>query len=62
MPGPLTAEFDLSLNAVGVKFNGATLAQISGSPLVKAAQYRGLYSPNATDPDLALVSAPAAWA
>ncbi len=58
----VTGEFDLALNAVAVQLNGATLEQVSATPLVKAAQYQGLYYPNATDPDLALISAPQAWA
>jgi subtilisin family serine protease len=61
----VTGEFDLSLNAVAVKLNGATLEQVSATPLVTAAQYEGLYYPNPaspTDPDLALISAPQAWA
>lgn len=57
----VTGEFDLALNAVAVQLNGATLAQVSGTPMVKSAQYESLYYPNAIDPDLALISAPAAW-
>jgi subtilisin family serine protease len=58
----ITGEFDISLNAVAVQLNGASLAQVSATSMVKRAEYQGLYSPNATDPDLALISAPAAWA
>jgi subtilisin family serine protease len=58
----VTGEFDIALNAVAVQLNGATLAQVSATPMVKAAQYQGLYYPNATDPDLALISAQQAWA
>jgi len=63
VPGAkVTGEFDISLNAVAVQLNGATLAQVAASPLVLRAQYQGLYYPNASDPDLELISAPQAWA
>jgi minor extracellular serine protease Vpr len=58
----VTGEFDIALNAVAVQLNGATLAQVSARSMVKNAQYQGLYYPNATDPDVALISAPQAWA
>jgi subtilisin family serine protease len=58
----VSGEFDISLNAVSVKLGGATLAQLAASPLVKSAQYQGLYYPNAADPDLAIVRATEAWA
>ena len=59
----VTGEFDISLNAVAVQLNGATLAQVSATPMVKTAQYEGLYYPIGfvTDPDLALINAVAAW-
>ena len=59
----VTGEFDISLNAVAVQLNGATLAQVSGTPIVKTAQYEGLYYPIGvvSDPDLGLISAVAAW-
>jgi minor extracellular serine protease Vpr len=58
----VTGNFDISLNAVAVQLNGATLEQISAAPMVKSAQYQGLYAPNVADPDMALINAPAAWA
>ena len=58
----VTGEFDISLNAVSVKLNGASLAQLTASPLVRAAQYQGLYYPTAADPDLAIIKAVNAWA
>jgi minor extracellular serine protease Vpr len=58
----VTGEFDLALNAVSVKLNGATLEQVSATSMVAAAQYEGLYYPNQADPDMALISAPGAWA
>ncbi len=57
----VSGEFDISLNAVAVKLNGATLAQVAATPLVRQAEYQGLYYPNAADPDLALIDAEAAW-
>ncbi|MEH6634440.1 MAG: S8 family serine peptidase [Halioglobus sp.] len=66
VPGAkITAEFDISLNAVAVKLNGATLDQVSSTPMVRMAQYQGHYYPNqadpAPDPDLALILAEEAW-
>jgi minor extracellular serine protease Vpr len=61
----VTGEFDISLNAVAVKLGGASLAQVSATSTVKAAQYQGLFYPNqvsVVDPDLALISAEQAWA
>jgi subtilisin family serine protease len=57
----VSGEFDISLNAVSVKLGGATLAQVAASPMVKTAQYQGLYYPNAVDPDLAVIRATEAW-
>lgn len=57
----ISGEFDISLNAVSVKLGGATLAQVAASPQVRTAQYQGVYYPNATDPDLAVVRATDAW-
>jgi minor extracellular serine protease Vpr len=58
----VTGEFDISLNAVTVKLNGATLGQVAGSPLVARAEYEGLYYPVGSDPDLGLIRAMDAWA
>lgn len=58
----VTSEFDIALNAVAVQLNGATLQQISATPMVVSAQYESLYSPTAADPDLALIHATDAWA
>ena len=58
----VSGEFDISLNAVSVKLGGATLAQVAASPMVRTAQYQGLYYPNAVDPDLAIIRATDAWA
>ena len=58
----ITGSWDISLNAVGVKLNGTTLATLRTSPQVKRAEYQGLYRPTVDDPDLAIVNAVAAWA
>ncbi|HEX9379743.1 MAG TPA: S8 family serine peptidase [Gaiellaceae bacterium] len=58
----VTGEFDISLNAVAVQLNGASLGTIASAPMVKQAQYEGLYRPlDNNDPDLALIHAIDAW-
>lgn len=58
----VTGEFDIALNAVGVELKGTSLATIAGAPMVKQAQYQGLYRPlGHADPDLGLIDALAAW-
>ncbi len=58
----VTGEFDISLNAVAVQLNGAKLGTIASAPMVKQAQYEGLYRPmDNADPDLALIHAIDAW-
>ncbi len=52
--------YDLSLNAVAVKLNGTTLAQLRTSPLVTRAELEGIYYPTG-DPDLDLISATEGW-
>ena len=62
VPGAsVTGEFDISLNAISVKLNGATLTQVAATPMVRRAEYQGMYYRNATDPDLAIISATMAW-
>ena len=58
----VTGQFDIALNAVAIKLNGATLAQVSATAMVRTAQYQGLYYPNVADPDLSLIHAEEAWA
>ncbi len=60
----VTGEFDISLNAISIQLNGASLAQVSATSMVKSAQYQGLYYPNSApnDPDLAIIKAAEAWA
>ena len=58
----VSGEFDIALNAVSVKLGGATLAQVAAAPMVRLAQYQGLYYPSAAaDPDLAIIHAVDAW-
>lgn len=60
----VTGEFDLSLNAVAVTLNGVSLATLAAAPQVVRAEYQGIYRPTGTladDPDLAVISALAAW-
>ena len=58
----ITGSWDISLNAVGVKLNGTSLATLRTAPQVKRAEYQGLYHPTVDDPDLTIVNAIAAWA
>ncbi len=57
----VTGEFDISLNAVAVQLNGTSLATIQAAPMVQQAQYEGVYTPQAIDPDLTLINAFGAW-
>src|SRR6266508_4700878 len=58
----VTGEFDISLNAVAVQLNGASLGTIASAPMVRKAQYEGIYRPlDANDPDLSLTNAIQAW-
>lgn len=57
----VSGEFDISLNAVAVKLNGASLDALRSAPQVKLAQYQGIYYPVMTDPDLAVIKAEQAW-
>jgi minor extracellular serine protease Vpr len=58
----VTGEYDISLNAVAVQLNGTSLGTIASAPMVKTAQYEGLYRPlDNSDPDLALIHAIDAW-
>ena len=59
----VTGEVDISLNAVAVQLNGTNLGAIASAPMVKRAQYEGVYRPlDANDPDLGLINAMDAWA
>ena len=58
----VTGSWDISLNAVSVKLNGTSLTTLRAAPQAIRAEYEGLYYPTVDDPDLALISAPQAWA
>ena len=58
----VTGEYDIALNAVAVQLNGESLATIASAPQVRRVEYAGLYYPiGHEDPDLAIISAAAAW-
>lgn len=57
----VTGQYDLALNAVAVKLNGTTLAQLRAGPMVLHVEYEALYYPTTDDPDLAIISAVQAW-
>ncbi len=58
----VTGSWDISLNGVGVKLNGTSLATLRTAPQVKRAELQGLYRPTAEDIDLSLIDAAGAWA
>jgi len=57
----VTGNWDISLNAVTVKLNGASLRLLRQAPQVQYAEYSGVYYKTLDDPDLALVDAVAGW-
>jgi minor extracellular serine protease Vpr len=60
----VTGSWDISLNAVSVKLNGTSLDTLQAAPQAIRAEYEGLYYPtvdSTVDPDLAMISAVAAW-
>ncbi|HEU4671284.1 MAG TPA: S8 family serine peptidase [Candidatus Limnocylindrales bacterium] len=59
----VVGQYDIALNAVAVRLHGTSLKTIRSAPHVVSANYEALYHPlDAGDPDLALISAQAAWA
>lgn len=58
----VTGEFDISLNAVAVQLNGASVNQLRAAPMVARVELQGLYYPTAADPDLSIIHAEEAWA
>ncbi|HLP81328.1 MAG TPA: S8 family serine peptidase, partial [Nitrosomonas sp.] len=58
----ITGQYDIALNAVAVQLNGTSLAMLATAPQVQHVEYQGLYYPTMDDPDLAIISAEAAWA
>lgn len=58
----VTGEYDIALNAVAVRLNGTPLSALASAPGVRSAQPQGTYRPSDdSDPDLAIISAQAAW-
>lgn len=57
----VTGNWDISLNAVTVKLNGASLRLLRQAPQVQYAEYSGVYYKTLDDPDLSLVDAVAGW-
>jgi minor extracellular serine protease Vpr len=57
----ITNQYDISLNAVAVQLNGASLATIAGAPMVQQVQYNALYHPNLSE-SYKIINASDAWA
>jgi minor extracellular serine protease Vpr len=57
----VTGSFDIAVNAVVVELNGTSLDTLRTAPMVAGAQFTGVYTKTADDPDLALINAVAAW-
>lgn len=60
----ITSEFDISLNAVGVALNGASIDLVRTGPGVVSVEYQQTYTPliaAPVDPDLALIDAVNGW-
>ena len=56
----VTSEYDVSLNAVAVQLNGASLATIAAAPMVQSAEYNVLYHPNLSE-SYKIINASDAW-
>ena len=56
----VTSEYDVSLNAVAVQLNGASLATIAAAPMVQKAEYNVLYHPNLSE-SYKIINASGAW-
>jgi minor extracellular serine protease Vpr len=61
----ITGQYDISLNAVAVQLNGTAKSTIEQAPQAQYVEYEGIYYPTqaacGSDPDLAIISAIAAW-
>src|SRR5215207_1477836 len=58
----ITGEFDLAVNAVSVKLNGASLRMLRSAPGVRFVEQQGVFTPVAhEDPDLSLSHVNEAW-
>ena len=56
----VTSEYDVSLNAIALQLNGASLATIAAAPMVQSAEYNVLYHPNLSE-SYKIVNASDAW-
>ena len=57
----VTGEYDVAVNAIAVRLNGASLATLRTGPNVVSASYQARYAPTAEDPDLSIINAFAGW-
>jgi len=57
----VTGEYDVAVNAVAVRLNGASLTTLRTGPNVVSASYQARYAPTAEDPDLSMINAFAGW-
>lgn len=58
----VTKEFDVAVNAVGVKLGGTSLALLRSAPGVRFVEAQGVFTPLAhEDPDLELIKGVEAW-
>ena len=56
----VTSEYHVSLNAVAVQLNGASLTTIAAAPMVQSADYNTLYYPNLSQ-SYKIINAMGAW-
>jgi len=56
----ITSEYDISVNAVAVQLNGATLQTIAAAPMVERVGYNALYHPNLSE-SYKIINASGAW-
>jgi len=56
----ITGEYDISLNAVAVQLNGASIDTIAGAPMVQQVQYNMLYYPDLSQ-SYKVINASGAW-
>jgi len=57
----ITSQYDISLNAVAVQLNGASLDLVASAPMVQQAQYNALYHPDLSQ-SYKVINASGAWA
>src|SRR5947199_653100 len=56
----ITSEYDISVNAVAVQLNGATLQTIAAAPMVERVGYNALYHPSLSE-SYKIIKASGAW-